>query len=368
MMTIRYINKNEFEYSNIINWHKKGYTGKGIKIANMESCNPDAWCHDGKIVNPFNHQQKKFENSHGNQTANILHQIAPDSEIHILSNGGSYINGKVEGRFIDESIPYMIKTGIHLVNASLSGINNDVLNKNIKKAQKHGTVFCNAAGNESDRGTGGYANSGVWIVTGAVHLSRKGKVNLASYSSIGEAVDFVQFSGIYAEDIRQWEKDYPIHVMGTSFASPMMCGMLALVQQFFLEKAGRALYQDEIYQFILDNTIDLGEEGKDVEYGHGLFVLPNPDEIDINKYINKNIKPDDNSNTKPDENIKEEDNMKFADVPEGKWSEKNIDLVSDLGIMKGYPDGTFQPTKTVTREELATVLANLVNNFDIRRK
>lgn len=365
---VKYLNKKEFEYNNIINWHKKGYTGKGIKIANMESCNPDAWCHNGKIVDPFNHKQKKFENSHGNQTANILHQVAPDSEIHILSNGGSYIGGKAEGKFIDESIPYMIKTGIHLVNASLSGINNDILNENIIEVQKHGTVFCNSAGNSSDRGTGGYANSGVWIVTGAVHLSKKGKISLASYSSIGESVDFVQFSGIYADDVREWEKDYPIHVTGTSFASPMLCGMLALVQQFFLENAGRALYQDEIYQFILDNTIDLGEEGKDVEYGHGLFVLPNPDKIDISKYISANIKPDDSPDDKSNENIKGEDIMKFTDVPKGKWSEKNIDLVSDLGLMKGYPDGTFKPTKAVTREELATVLANFINKFDIRVK
>lgn len=102
------MNTDKFDYSNITTWHNKGYTGKNIKIANMESCNPDAWCFDGRIKDPFNHAQKEFKNSHGNQTTNILHQVAPDSEIHILSNGGAYIGGKAEGSFIEESIPYII--------------------------------------------------------------------------------------------------------------------------------------------------------------------------------------------------------------------------------------------------------------------
>ena len=44
----------------------------------------------------------------------------------------------------------------------------------------------------------------------------------------------------------------------------------------------------------------------------------------------------------------------------GRWSEADIRLVLDYGLMKGYPDGSFKPTQAVTREELATVLARLV--------
>jgi len=40
---INYINKNEFQFNNINNWHKKGYTGKNIKIATIEVCNIDTW-------------------------------------------------------------------------------------------------------------------------------------------------------------------------------------------------------------------------------------------------------------------------------------------------------------------------------------
>lgn len=147
-----------------------------------------------------------------------------------------------------------------------------------------------------------------------------------------------------------------MYCTGTSFSSPLLLGMLALVQQFFLEKTNKTLNQEQIYRFIIDNSIDLGEKGKDDMFGHGLFILPNPEDIIIKDYVNVS-----------DNNIGD-DIMDFKDVDKNRWSAKNIDLVSDLGLMNGYPDGTFKPAQPVTREEIATVLANLVNNFNVKQK
>ena len=58
-------------------------------------------------------------------------------------------------------------------------------------------------------------------------------------------------------------------------------------------------------------------------------------------------------------NIKyvEEKNMsKFTDVPTNHWAYKAIESLSELGIVKGYEDGTFKPEQPVTRAELATIL------------
>lgn len=51
---------------------------------------------------------------------------------------------------------------------------------------------------------------------------------------------------------------------------------------------------------------------------------------------------------------------KFSDVEAGRWSEGAIKIVSDAGIMVGDPGGTFRPRDTVTREELASVIAKLL--------
>lgn len=43
----------------------------------------------------------------------------------------------------------------------------------------------------------------------------------------------------------------------------------------------------------------------------------------------------------------------------GHWAEEDIRWCMEHGLMKGYPDGTFQPDKPVTRAELAAVLRRL---------
>ena len=53
-----------------------------------------------------------------------------------------------------------------------------------------------------------------------------------------------------------------------------------------------------------------------------------------------------------------------ADIPdgvswkaevEGKWCEKAVAWAYAAGIVNGYPDGTFRPNETITREQLAKV-------------
>lgn len=50
----------------------------------------------------------------------------------------------------------------------------------------------------------------------------------------------------------------------------------------------------------------------------------------------------------------------FSDVPAGHWAEEAIKTVSQAGIMNGYTNGTFGLGKPVTREELASVIRELL--------
>ena len=282
------MNKPEFDLSGVSAWHELGYTGKGIRIANMEGTDPSLWFFNGKIKDPFGNVSGVGRNYHGHQTADILHQVAPDADIYILSSAGSYSKNKAEGKFIEQSIPFMEEEKIHLVNASLGGNTNAILKARIEQAQEHGVTFITSVGNEDERGAGGYARSEAWISVGASHLSDKGEIYHAQYSSIDIVIDFTQFSGLYVHDARPGYEWRTLLVYGTSFSSPMLCGMLALAQEFFLERAGRTLTQDELYAFMQDHSVDLWEPGHDTKSGYGLFMLPeNPNSIDIEKYIGK---------------------------------------------------------------------------------
>jgi hypothetical protein len=48
--------------------------------------------------------------------------------------------------------------------------------------------------------------------------------------------------------------------------------------------------------------------------------------------------------------------INFADVPEGYWAKAPIENTGTVGLVEGYPDGTFRPDRDLTRAELATLM------------
>lgn len=50
----------------------------------------------------------------------------------------------------------------------------------------------------------------------------------------------------------------------------------------------------------------------------------------------------------------------------GHWAEDSIRWCMEHGLMKGYPDGSFQPDKPVTRGELAVILDRLDKEDDLK--
>lgn len=340
------INRNEFEVCGIPYWHALGYSGRGVRIANMESCFTEAWYFNKPVIDPFSQGRAENNNSHGNQTMNIINQVAPEADLYILPRGGSYTKDEIKGGLVEQALPFIVEERIHLVNASLGGRNHPLLNEMILAAQKSGASFICSAGNSGDRGASPYARSGVWISVGAVVLTESGKVNLTSYSSIDPAVDFVQFGELYAHDLH--DKNGRIPCSGTSFASPLLTGMLALVQQFFIEKTGSYLNSEGLYRFMLEHSIDLGQQGRDPEYGNGLFMLPFPETIDVDKYV-----------TTSDNTV-----ASFRDLS-GHWGESFMLRLVKEGVLNGYPDGTLRPDGKVTRAELSKVICVLM---DIMKK
>ena len=46
----------------------------------------------------------------------------------------------------------------------------------------------------------------------------------------------------------------------------------------------------------------------------------------------------------------------FSDVEEGAWYYQYIMAASDMGLINGYPDGTFQPNNPITRAESCAIV------------
>ena len=90
------------------------------------------------------------------------------------------------------------------------------------------------------------------MLVGACDLV-KGKPKRAGYSSVGEDIDFMGFTGI-------WN--------GTSFASPYIAGMAALLCQ-----VRPNITQYEVYEYFKDNAVDLEGQGFDNNTGYGFVKM-----------------------------------------------------------------------------------------------
>ena len=232
-------NWEKFTYLGITKFHNKGYKGKGITIASREN----------------------IKSKHGNQVADIIFQICPDANILVKQ---------------DYQDPKKREKNIDIYTTSLFSIS-DKYEKNIQAAidfNKEGAFLCCAVGNDASSSCTGLSKYAHWISIGACNLD-KGKVSRVYYSSITDNIDYMSFTNL---------KTNKGLFTGTSCAAPCFASMLALVQGFFKEKIGRKLTHEELIEFIKEHTQDLDKEGFDEKTGFGIFILPDPDEIDVTKY------------------------------------------------------------------------------------
>lgn len=275
------------EFLGITKWHKLGYTGKGIKIMSDEKiCEK----YSKNVISPKGVKSKR---SHGDEVMAHIKLVAPDAEHIAYPFSGSFGSDTYKC----DCVEYIKNNNVHVFTTScLSSSINSGKELAMQDCIDSGCIFFAAAGNDGSINKGddtavmGEARSDKYLAIGGIKPKFTGKYdeednpiydwdNLykVGYSSEGKELDYVTVAEIMG-------------VSGTSFCSPVFAGMVALVQQFFLEKAGRTLTREEMITFINDNLIDTDIEGFDIRTGYGLFILPEPSEIRISNYVtNTNI-------------------------------------------------------------------------------
>lgn len=58
--------------------------------------------------------------------------------------------------------------------------------------------------------------------------------------------------------------------------------------------------------------------------------------------------------------------IKLTDI-QGHWAQKDIEFLIELGLIKGYEDNTFRPENTMTRAEVATLIARVVREMENKK-
>ena len=131
------------------------------------------------------------------------------------------------------------------------------------------------------------------------------------------------------------------------------CG---LVRYTWSTCKGSNMALDKI-QTIEGNTTSMGAGGTDESNG-GCVAIKTRYPSQIVAVCRPKYK-EDGPSSGPSDHLPPGEGKETVDDITGHWAEDAIRRCMEMGLMRGYEDGSFQPDKPVTRAELATVLKRL---------
>lgn len=325
-------------------FHAAGYFGSRVMAGTGEKVNTEVYSAGGRIIPVLGDGTSE----HAVQTAAVFFQVAPEATLYSFSTNTSLAGGQKHWDFFSDCVPVI--DGKRISNVFFSRVENDKTAR-----EKHAAVLAArpwlkefwAAGNDGAEGYSKLLQVEDAIGVGAAEVLRSSKViggprvYPAGYTSQTELVDFAA-PGNPGVNIRATSQSDSAQILaGTSFAAPWLCAMACLVDDFFLDRTGQALSRAAMVRFFKDHCQDIGADGKDDRAGFGLVVLPEPEEIDIEKYV-------------------EVRKMEFADKDRiSTWAKDAVAYCVSRGFMQGKGEN-FDPKAPITREEFCVVLQRVM--------
>ena len=325
------LNKEAFDFLGITKFHESGYTGKHIAIASKESIIKGVF-DDVECDDYFSTDTSKSA-KHGTNVMDYIRQVVPDARKIACDFSGitekNVWNCVGMQKLLDN--PPQIFTS----SAYNSSDSQEHHMKKYRELRDKGCFLVHGAGNDGEDGVLNVVKNDVFKAVAAYKLYC-GKPKKEAFSSVGEEVDFASLDNLRAT----W--DNKRHT-GTSFSAPVFAGMVTLVQDFFISKTGRQLSYENLLQFIKDNCVDLEETGIDNKSGFGLFILPEPDSIEISRYINTKGE----NKTMSEENKNTKTYKTLEDVP--NWGKPTIEKLINKNALKGDENGNLNISNDLLR-------------------
>ena len=309
-----------------------GLTGNGIKIAIIDTGinldHPDLKISGGQS---FVEGISRFDDDfgHGTHVAGIIAAqdneigiigVAPDSQIYsvkVLNKFGEGVQSNVIA-----GINWAIEQQMDVINLSITSQQGSYLLKEaLQNAYDQGIIIVAASGNYLTNNVEGTdvlypARYPSVIAVGSIDENLK----KSSFSYYGNSLEFVApGENIRSTYIENSGLGYS-ELTGTSMAAPYVAGIAALYMQQY-----PMMSNVEIRHLMQRNAMDLGETGKDIQYGYGLVPVPTT-------------------------------NGPFLDMIESTWYTDEINDLYNQGIVTGYPGGLFHPENFVTRSEAVTMV------------
>ena len=334
-------------FTGVEKFHRAGYYGNGIFAATGESWDIDKYNPHSLVEIPFG---SGIGTGHAIMTAATFFQVAPHARLAMLPTesvlSGTDPDTKSYDRFVDKAIPYIKKYGItSMFNSfgkeydTITGPQISVALNSVKDTFKCIYAMGNYSGEKYNRITD------IPEVFGAAAYEVINTITAkpVAYSSKPHNTStFAAPSNIYIDTEAISIHDKGTMFMGTSCAAPWLCGMVCLIDEFFIDKTGRPLSRDAMHQFLFDHCVAIGDYDSHKNIGNGAVVLPNPENIKIDNYYEETF-------TSPILSIEREDTMdsKMTTIRPNKYTQ--IDIIPYKIIESMGFDLCEQPKETLSK-------------------
>ena len=274
----------------VTKFHNAGYYGERVIMATGESWDVSNFNPDGLVYTPFGNGPGwgNLQYEHGPSTAASFFQVAPKAKLFQMDKIFGARTGKNCYCGLEKYCMDIIKEcNILGIFCSFNMICDKYLSEKYTQLLDELKTFnfVISAGNDSSSDSADLMMCDAVTGVGACYLSGS-KWKVESFTSLSDYVDFaapdkqtIKFAA-KEDSVIEWGKR-----TGTSFSAPWLLGQMALVDDFFIDKTGQPLTYKKMREFLNDHAVDIGDEGEDNATGLGVVVLPDPSEIDIDKYV-----------------------------------------------------------------------------------
>lgn len=207
------------------------------------------------------------EHSHGTHVAGTIVDCTPGLNVKILPIRVLGANGWGSNLVISMGVRYAVEHGAEIINMSLRGAKNQVMDNAVRYAVHRGCTVVVAAGNDSSNTENvSPAHVEECITVAAIN----DQLEKADFSNWGESVDFAAPGVDILSCVPKFFLGIPYGdakgiMSGTSMAAPHISALAAMIK---LENP--SVTSEGIQNIMIEHSIDLGEAGRDFDYGWGM--------------------------------------------------------------------------------------------------